>query len=82
MPKVEEAHVFEIPRMGKVCLVVLDDWPDGLRQGDKLLVGGIGFDYEIEYIRFSGPIDPRPHLALMLGDEDIEAGWFVGKEVG
>lgn len=81
MPKVEEADILAVPGMGRICSVALDGWPDGLRQGDKLLIGGAEFDYEVEYIRFSGSIDSRPHFALMLGDEDIEADWFVGKEV-
>ena len=80
MPKIVYADMLPIPGRGRICSVVLDEWPEGLKTGDRLLVGGIEFDYEIEHLSFRGPVDLRPHPALMLRDEEIGPDWFIGKE--
>jgi hypothetical protein len=81
MSKVINAEMISVPKRGNICLIALDEWPEDLNPGDKIPVGGVEFDFEVELIRFRGAPDMRPHLALMLGDEEIDAGWFLGKKV-
>lgn len=80
MPRIVEADILAIPGKGKLCSVVLDEWPEGLGNKDRLLVGGRTFDFDVEYIRWAGEVDSRPHLALWLNDDEAEAEWFIGKE--